>query len=322
MAEVKKIATRESYGNALKELAAGGADNLVVLDADLAGATKTGIFKKAYPDRHFNCGIAEADMMSVAAGLSTMGLVPFASSFAMFAAGRAFEQVRNSIGYPHLNVKIGATHAGISVGEDGASHQCCEDFALMRVIPGMTVICPADDVEARQVVKAAYEMEGPVYMRFARLATEVFHNEDYQFEIGKAEVIRAGSDVSIIACGLMVSTAITAAKALEQEGISVRVVDMYCIKPIDAELIEKCAKETGAIVTAEEHSVIGGLGGAVSEVLAKHQVLAKSGCLVPVEMVGMQDRHGESGPYSELLKKYGLDAEAVAAAAKKAAARK
>mgnify|MGYP000149455869 FL=1 len=214
MAEVKKIATRESYGNALKELAAGGADNLVVLDADLAGATKTGIFKKAYPDRHFNCGIAEADMMSVAAGLSTMGLVPFASSFAMFAAGRAFEQVRNSIGYPHLNVKIGATHAGISVGEDGASHQCCEDFALMRVIPGMTVICPADDVEARQVVKAAYEMEGPVYMRFARLATEVFHNEDYQFEIGKAEVIRAGSDVSIIACGLMVPEAMAAAEQL------------------------------------------------------------------------------------------------------------
>ena len=234
MAEVKKIATRESYGNALKELAAGGADNLVVLDADLAGATKTGIFKKAYPDRHFNCGIAEADMMSVAAGLSTMGLVPFASSFAMFAAGRAFEQVRNSIGYPHLNVKIGATHAGISVGEDGASHQCCEDFALMRVIPGMTVICPADDVEARQVVKAAYEMEGPVYMRFARLATEVFHNEDYQFEIGKAEVI-----------------------------------NMATIKPLDEAAVLATAKKTGKVITVEEHSIIGGLGEAVCSVLSE-----------------------------------------------------
>ena len=306
MAEVKKIATRESYGNALKELAAGGADNLVVLDADLAGATKTGIFKKAYPDRHFNCGIAEADMMSVAAGLSTMGLVPFASSFAMFAAGRAFEQVRNSIGYPHLNVKIGATHAGISVGEDGASHQCCEDFALMRVIPGMTVICPADDVEARQVVKAAYEMEGPVYMRFARLATEVFHNEDYQFEIGKAEVIRAGSDVSIIACGLMVGNAIDAAEELAKEGISVRVVDMFSIKPIDEALIVRCAEETGAIVSAEEHNIYGGLGSAVAEVLTKH------GCGVTQGFVGVNDCHGECGPYKKLLAKYGLDANAIA----------
>ena len=306
MAEVKKIATRESYGNALKELAAGGADNLVVLDADLAGATKTGIFKKAYPDRHFNCGIAEADMMSVAAGLSTMGLVPFASSFAMFAAGRAFEQVRNSIGYPHLNVKIGATHAGISVGEDGASHQCCEDFALMRVIPGMTVICPADDVEARQVVKAAYEMEGPVYMRFARLATEVFHSEDYQFEIGKAEVIRQGSDVSIIACGLMVGNAIDAAEELAKEGISVRVVDMFSIKPIDEELIVRCAKETGAIVSAEEHNIYGGLGSAVAEVLTKH------GCGVTQGFVGVNDCHGECGPYKKLLAKYGLDANAIA----------
>ena len=220
MAEIKKIATRESYGNALKELASEGADKLVVLDADLSAATKTGIFKKAYPDRHFNCGIAESNMMCVAAGLSTMGLVPFASSFAMFAAGRAFEQVRNTIGYPHLNVKIGATHAGISVGEDGASHQCCEDFALMRSIPGMVVICPADDIEARQAVKAAYKYEGPVYLRFGRLAVPVFHSEDYKFEIGKGEVIKEGSDVSIIANGLMVNEAIEAGKALESKVIS------------------------------------------------------------------------------------------------------
>ena len=313
MAEVKKIATRESYGNALKELAAGGADNLVVLDADLAGATKTGIFKKAYPDRHFNCGIAEADMMSVAAGLSTMGLVPFASSFAMFAAGRAFEQVRNSIGYPHLNVKIGATHAGISVGEDGASHQCCEDFALMRVIPGMTVICPADDVEARQVVKAAYEMEGPVYMRFARLATEVFHNEDYQFEIGKAEVIRAGSDVSIIACGLMVGNAIDAAEELAKEGISVRVVDMFSIKPIDEALIKPLdeaavvatAKKTGKVITVEEHSIIGGLGEAVCSVLSEQLP-------TPVRRIGVNDEFGHSGPGADLLVQFGLCADHIA----------
>ena len=300
MAEVKKIATRESYGNALKELAAGGADNLVVLDADLAGATKTGIFKKAYPDRHFNCGIAEADMMSVAAGLSTMGLVPFASSFAMFAAGRAFEQVRNSIGYPHLNVKIGATHAGISVGEDGASHQCCEDFALMRVIPGMTVICPADDVEARQVVKAAYEMEGPVYMRFARLATEVFHNEDYQFEIGKAEVIRAGSDVSIIACGLMVPEAMAAAEQLAAKGISAEV-----IKPLDGELVRKAALETGCIVTSEEHSIIGGLGEAVCSVLSEQLP-------TPVRRIGVNDEFGHSGPGADLLVQFGLCADHIA----------
>ena len=287
MAEVKKIATRESYGNALKELAAGGADNLVVLDADLAGATKTGIFKKAYPDRHFNCGIAEADMMSVAAGLSTMGLVPFASSFAMFAAGRAFEQVRNSIGYPHLNVKIGATHAGISVGEDGASHQCCEDFALMRVIPGMTVICPADDVEARQVVKAAYEMEGPVYMRFARLATEVFHNEDYQFEIGKAEVIRAGSDVSIIACGLMVPEA------------------MATIKPLDEAAVLATAKKTGKVITVEEHSIIGGLGEAVCSVLSEQLP-------TPVRRIGVNDEFGHSGPGADLLVQFGLCADHIA----------
>ena len=281
MAEVKKIATRESYGNALKELAAGGADNLVVLDADLAGATKTGIFKKAYPDRHFNCGIAEADMMSVAAGLSTMGLVPFASSFAMFAAGRAFEQVRNSIGYPHLNVKIGATHAGISVGEDGASHQCCEDFALMRVIPGMTVICPADDVEARQVVKAAYEMEGPVYMRFARLATEVFHNEDYQFEIGKAEVIRAGSDVSA------------------------EVINMATIKPLDEAAVLATAKKTGKVITVEEHSIIGGLGEAVCSVLSEQLP-------TPVRRIGVNDEFGHSGPGADLLVQFGLCADHIA----------
>ncbi len=305
MAEVKKIATRESYGNALKELAAGGADNLVVLDADLAGATKTGIFKKAYPDRHFNCGIAEADMMSVAAGLSTMGLAPFASSFAMFAAGRAFEQVRNSIGYPHLNVKIGATHAGISVGEDGASHQCCEDFALMRVIPGMTVICPADDVEARQVVKAAYEMDGPVYMRFARLATEVFHNEDYQFEIGKAEVIRAGSDVSIIACGLMVPEAMAAAEQLAAKGISAEVINMATIKPLDEAAVLATAKKTGKVITVEEHSIIGGLGEAVCSVLSEQLP-------TPVRRIGVNDEFGHSGPGADLLVQFGLCADHIA----------
>ena len=286
MAEVKKIATRESYGNALKELAAGGADNLVVLDADLAGATKTGIFKKAYPDRHFNCGIAEADMMSV-------------------AAGRAFEQVRNSIGYPHLNVKIGATHAGISVGEDGASHQCCEDFALMRVIPGMTVICPADDVEARQVVKAAYEMDGPVYMRFARLATEVFHNEDYQFEIGKAEVIRAGSDVSIIACGLMVPEAMAAAEQLAAKGISAEVINMATIKPLDEAAVLATAKKTGKVITVEEHSIIGGLGEAVCSVLSEQLP-------TPVRRIGVNDEFGHSGPGADLLVQFGLCADHIA----------
>ena len=261
--------------------------------------------KKAYPDRHFNCGIAEADMMSVAAGLSTMGLVPFASSFAMFAAGRAFEQVRNSIGYPHLNVKIGATHAGISVGEDGASHQCCEDFALMRVIPGMTVICPADDVEARQVVKAAYEMEGPVYMRFARLATEVFHNEDYQFEIGKAEVIRAGSDVSIIACGLMVPEAMAAAEQLAAKGISAEVINMATIKPLDEAAVLATAKKTGKVITVEEHSIIGGLGEAVCSVLSEQLP-------TPVRRIGVNDEFGHSGPGADLLVQFGLCADHIA----------
>lgn len=305
MAEVKKIATRESYGNALRELADNGADNLVVLDADLAGATKTGIFKKAYPDRHFNCGIAEADMMCVAAGLSTMGLVPFASSFAMFAAGRAFEQVRNSIGYPHLNVKIGATHAGISVGEDGASHQCCEDFALMRSIPGMVVICPSDDVEAKQVVNAAYHHEGPVYMRFARLASAVFHDENYKFEIGKAEVVTEGSDVTIVACGLMVSEAMAAAEALKEKGISAEVINMATIKPLDEECLITSAKKTGKVITVEEHSIIGGLGEAVCALLSEK-------CPTPVKRIGVNDEFGHSGPGAELLKQFGLSAEHIA----------
>lgn len=305
MAEIKKIATRESYGNALRELADNGADNLVVLDADLAGATKTGIFKKAYPDRHFNCGIAEADMMCVAAGLSTMGLVPFASSFAMFAAGRAFEQVRNSIGYPHLNVKIGATHAGISVGEDGASHQCCEDFALMRSIPGMVVICPSDDVEAKQVVNAAYHHEGPVYMRFARLASAVFHDENYKFEIGKAEVVTEGSDVTIVACGLMVSEAMAAAEALKEKGISAEVINMATIKPLDEECLLASAKKTGKVITVEEHSIIGGLGEAVCALLSEK-------CPTPVKRIGVNDEFGHSGPGAELLKQFGLSAEHIA----------
>ena len=305
MAEIKKIATRESYGNALKELASEGADKLVVLDADLSAATKTGIFKKAYPDRHFNCGIAESNMMCVAAGLSTMGLVPFASSFAMFAAGRAFEQVRNTIGYPHLNVKIGATHAGISVGEDGASHQCCEDFALMRSIPGMVVICPADDIEARQAVKAAYKYEGPVYLRFGRLAVPVFHSEDYKFEIGKGEVIKEGSDVSIIANGLMVNEAIEAGKALESKGISAEIINIATIKPLDEELVIKSAKKTGRVITVEEHNIIGGLGEAVCACLSEN-------CPTPVKRIGVNDEFGHSGPAVELLKQFGLEAEHIA----------
>ena len=301
MAEIKKIATRESYGNALKEL---GADhpNLVVLDADLAGATKTGTFKKAFPDRHFNCGIAEANMMGIAAGLSTMGLVPFASTFAMFAAGRAFEQVRNTIGYPHLNVKIGATHGGISVGEDGASHQCCEDIALMRTIPGMTVIVPADDVEARAAVKAAYEYEGPVYLRFGRLATPVFHEEGYTFQIGKAEVLQEGTDVAILACGIMVPEAIEAGKALAAKGIQARVINVPTIKPIDEETIRAAARECGRLVTVEEHSVIGGLGDAVAAVLAEKDC-------VPIRKIGVQDVFGHSGNAVALLKQFGLCAE-------------
>ena len=306
--EMKKIATRESYGNALKELGA-KYDNLVVLDADLAAATKTGMFKKAFPERHFDCGIAEADMMCVAAGMSTTGLVPFASSFAMFAAGRAFEQVRNSIGYPHLNVKIGATHGGISVGEDGASHQCCEDFALMRSIPGMTIICPADDVEARKAVEAAYHMDGPVYLRFGRLALPVFHSEDYQFEVGKGEVIQDGTDVAIIANGLLVYEAIVAGEELAKEGINAMVINMPTIKPLDEELVIAAAKKCGKVITCEEHSIIGGLGEAVSACLAENYP-------VPVKRIGVNDEFGHSGPAAELLKQFGLTSENIIAKAK------
>lgn len=309
MAEVKCVATRESYGNALKELAAEGADNLVVLDADLSAATKTGIFKKAYPERHINCGIAESNMMCVAAGLSTMGLVPFASSFAMFASGRAFEQIRNSIGYPHLNVKIGATHAGISVGEDGASHQCCEDFALMRSIPGMTVICPADDVEAKQAVKAAYALDGPVYLRFGRLAVPVFHSDDYKFEIGKGEVITEGTDVTIIANGLMVAEAIEAEKMLKADGISAEIINIATIKPLDKELVVNSAKKTGKVITVEEHSIIGGLGEAVCAALSEE-------CPTPVKRIGVNDEFGHSGPAKDLLKQFGLSAENIYKVAK------
>jgi len=309
MAEVKCVATRESYGNALKELAAEGADNLVVLDADLSAATKTGIFKKAFPERHINCGIAESNMMCVAAGLSTMGLVPFASSFAMFASGRAFEQIRNSIGYPHLNVKIGATHAGISVGEDGASHQCCEDFALMRSIPGMTVICPADDVEAKQAVKAAYALDGPVYLRFGRLAVPVFHSDDYKFEIGKGEVITEGTDVTIIANGLMVAEAIEAEKMLKADGISAEIINIATIKPLDKELVVNSAKKTGRVITVEEHSIIGGLGEAVCAALSEE-------CPTLVKRIGVNDEFGHSGPAKDLLKQFGLSAENIYKVAK------
>ena len=309
MADVKKIATRESYGNALAALGKEH-DNVVVLDADLAGATKTSTFKKEFPDRHFDCGIAEGNMMAVAAGLSSMGLVPFASTFAMFAAGRAFEQVRNSIGYPHLNVKIGATHGGISVGEDGASHQCCEDFALMRSIPGMTVICPADDVEARAAVNAAYEFEGPVYLRFGRSGVPVFHDEDsFKFEIGKGEVLRDGNDVAIIATGLMVCEAMKAGEELKAEGINARVINMATIKPLDEELVLKAAKECGKIVTCEEHSIIGGLGEAVSSLLAEKLP-------TPVRRIGVNDEFGHSGPAADLLKDFGLSAENIVATVK------
>ena len=310
MADVKKIATRESYGNTLKELAAEGHEDLVVLDADLAAATKTGMFRKAYPDRHFDCGIAEGNMMGVAAGLSTMGYVPFVSSFAMFAAGRAFEQGRNSIGYPHLNVKIGATHGGISVGEDGASHQCCEDFALMRSIPGMTVLCPADDVEAKAAVKAAYEHEGPVYLRFGRLALPVFHDEaTFKFEIGKGEQLTEGSDVAIIATGLEVNEALIAAEQLKNEGIQARVINLCTIKPLDEELVVKAAKECGAVVTCEEHSILGGLGEAAAAVLGEQ-------CPVPMRRVGVRDVFGHSGPAWELLEQFGLRSDAIIAAVK------
>lgn len=304
MSEVKKIATRESYGNALVEFGAEH-DNLIVLDADLAAATKTGVFKKAYPDRHIDCGIAECNMMGIAAGLSTTGIVPFASTFAMFAAGRAFEQVRNSIGYPHLNVKIGATHAGISVGEDGATHQCNEDIALMRTIPGMVILNPADDVEAKACVKAAYEYNGPVYLRFGRLAVPVINDRpDYKFELGKGVVLREGKDVTIVATGLCVSSALEAAEKLAADGIDAKIINIHTIKPLDEELIVAAAKETGKVVTVEEHSVIGGLGSAVCDALAEK-------CPVPVKKIGVQDVFGESGPAAALLAKYKLDGEGV-----------
>lgn len=311
MADVIKKATRESYGETLKELAE-EYKNLVVLDADLAAATKTGIFKKAYPERFFDCGIAEANMMGVAAGLAACGKIPFASTFAMFAAGRAFEIVRNSIGYPHLNVKIGATHAGISVGEDGATHQCNEDIALMRTIPGMTIINPCDDVEAREAVRTAVEFEGPVYMRFGRLAVPVINDrETYKFELGKGVTMKDGNDITIVATGLMVNEALEASKVLENEGISARVVNIHTIKPLDKELICKCAKETGVIVTAEEHSVIGGLGSAVAEAVTEC-------CPVPVIKIGVNDVYGHSGPAVDLLKEFGLSSENIVNTVKKA----
>lgn len=305
MAEVKKIATRESYGNALVELGKEHED-LVVLDADLAAATKTGTFKKAFPDRHIDCGIAEANMVGIGAGLAAAGMVPFVSSFAMFAAGRAFEQVRNSVGYPHLNVKIGATHAGISVGEDGATHQCNEDIALMRTIPGMVVISPADDVEAKAAVRAAYEYDGPVYLRFGRLAAPViFDEETYKFEIGKGQVVTEGTDVTIIATGLMVGNSMEAAKMLAEKGISAKVINMATIKPLDEELVIAAAKETGKVVTVEEHSVIGGLGSAVCDVLSEK-------CPTPVLKVGVNDVFGHSGPALDLIAEFGLDAKGIA----------
>ena len=300
MSEIKMVATRESYGNTLVEL---GAEypNLVALDADLAAATKTGVFKKAYPDRHIDCGIAECNMVGIAAGLATVGMIPFVSSFAMFAAGRAFEQVRNSIGYPHLNVKIGATHAGITVGEDGASHQCNEDIALMRTIPGMVVMCPADDIEAKAAVRAAVEHDGPVYIRFGRAACPVINDRpDYRFSIGKGTVVREGTDVTIVATGICVGSALEAAKKLAEEGVSAEVINICTIKPLDEELIVASARKTGKVVTAEEHSVIGGLGSAVCDALCK-------AAPVPVCKIGMQDVFGESGPAAELVEKYGLD---------------
>lgn len=304
MPEVKKIATRESYGNALVELGKKH-DDLVVLDADLAGATKTGTFKKAYPDRHIDCGIAEADMMGIAAGIATTGKVPFASTFAMFAAGRAYEQIRNSIGYPHLNVKIGATHAGISVGEDGATHQCLEDIALMRQIPGMTVVVPSDDVEAKAAVEAAYEHQGPVYLRFGRLAVPVINDRpDYKFELGKGVLLREGKDVTIVATGLCVQSALEAADSLAAEGISAEVINIHTIKPLDEDIILKSAAKTGKVVTAEEAFIAGGLGGAVAELLSDK---------LPTRLlrIGVHDRFGESGPAAELIHKYQLDGEGV-----------
>lgn len=301
MDEMRKIATRESYGNALREL---GAVNpkVVVVDADLAGSTKTAIFRKEYPDRHFNCGIAECNVMGTAAGMAAAGLIPFASTFAMFAAGRAFEIVRNSIGYTGLNVKICATHGGISVGEDGASHQCCEDIALMRTIPGMTVMSPADDVEARKMVFAASELEGPVYIRFSRAAVPVFHEESFRFAIGRAEVLRDGKDVAIIANGIMTYEAMKAGEALAEEGIQARVINMATIKPVDRECLLAAAKECGRIITVEEHTVIGGLGAAVSEAIEEE-------CPVPVRRIGVQDVFGHSGPMKEVMEDFGLCAD-------------
>ena len=304
MADVKKIATRESYGNALVALGE-KYDNLVVLDADLAEATKTGIFKKAFPERHIDCGIAESNMVGIAAGLASTGKVPFCSSFAMFAAGRAFEQVRNSVGYPHLNVKIGATHAGISVGEDGASHQCNEDIALMRTIPGMTIINPSDDVEAKAAVEAAYKMDGPVYLRFGRLAVPVINDRpDYKFEIGKGVVLKEGKDLTIIATGLEVNESLEAAKKLAEDGIDAEVINIHTIKPIDSDIIVKSAAKTGKVVTVEEHSIIGGLGGAVAEVLSEQ-------CPTKMLRIGVRDTFGESGPAVKLLAKYELDAAGI-----------
>lgn len=309
MADVIKVATRDAYGNALKDL--GKRDDILVLDADLAKATKTGVFKKEYPDKFVDLGIAESNMMGVAAGLATTGFTVFASSFAMFAAGRAFEQIRNSIAYPNLNVKIGATHAGISVGEDGASHQCCEDIALMRSIPHMTIINPADDVEAYQAVMAAADHDGPVYMRFGRLATPRVNSEDFKFELGKGVLLKDGSDITLVATGLMVNEALIAAETLAADGISARVINIHTIKPLDTEIIIAAAKETGAIVTAEEHSIIGGLGGAVAETVAE-------ACPVPVLRVGVEDTFGRSGPAVELLDLYELNAAKIVVKAKAA----
>ena len=309
MSDVKKIATRESYGNALAEIGK-ASDKLVVLDADLAGSTKTGTFRKAFPERHINCGIAEANMVGIAAGLSTCGYVPFLSSFAMFAAGRAYEQIRNTIGYPHLNVKIGATHAGISVGEDGATHQCNEDIALMRTIPGMTIINPADDVEAKAAVKAAFEHDGPVYLRFGRLAVPVFNDpETYKFEIGKGMELKDGKDCTIIATGFCVNEAMIAAQMLAEEGIDAQVINIHTIKPLDEAIVVAAAKKTGKIFTVEEHSIIGGLGSAVAECLAENYPCK-------VHRIGIRDVYGESGPALALIHKYGLDGEGIAAEVK------
>ena len=304
MSEVKKIATRASYGSALIELGKKHED-LIVLDADLAAATQTGMFKKEFPERHIDCGIAECNMMGIAAGLATTGKVPFASTFAMFAAGRAYEQLRNSVAYPKLNVKVGATHGGISVGEDGATHQCCEDFALMRAIPGMVVMSPSDDIEAKAMVKAAYEYVGPVYMRFGRLAVPVINDrEDYKFELGKGVVLREGKDLTIVATGLPVSNCLEAAEKLAADGIDAKVINIHTIKPLDEELIVEAAKATGKVVTVEEHSVIGGLGSAVCDVLSEKAP-------TQVMKIGINDTYGESGPALELIAKYGLDTESI-----------